>query len=150
MAKKASAIYFDPVTDPKAVSMTKQSFREEADINVIMKRAERTGVIGDPLAVYDKGVYGDFSDGADFLTIQNRVLAMNEYFMTLPGEVRAKFNHDPAVMIDFVSNPANLAESVKLGLVSKDKIPQPVMSDKTAVLEPKVDKPADPPAAGGN
>ena len=47
--------------DPKSVSMTRQSFAKDADINTIMARYPNGGV---PLDAFMQGtpVFGDFSD----------------------------------------------------------------------------------------
>ena len=36
--------------------------------------------------------------------------------MTMPADVRARFNNDPALFVDFCSDEANLDEMRKLGL----------------------------------
>lgn len=118
---KAPMFYdqYNPPGHPGTVndepSMTKQEFKEECDINRIMSRYIQTGELPPAVAV---GSYGDFSDAVDFMTAQNIIKTAEAQFMALPGEVRARFNNDPAQMLDFVHNKDNADEARKLGLLN--------------------------------
>lgn len=107
----------------KDKSMTQQSFAEEVDVNNIVARAVKTGMLGDPLAIGRReAVFGDFSDVDSFHTSLNRVIAAQNAFMELPADVRARFNNDPGQLIAFLSDEANRDEAVKLGLVVKKEV----------------------------
>lgn len=99
-------------------SRTKQSQADEADINKILERFERTGflpvanALGGPQARF-----GDFSDGLDYVEAQNRVAAARQAFEALPARVRERFRNDPAELVEFLGDSNNLDEAVKLGLV---------------------------------
>lgn len=95
-------------------SLTKQEFKDECDINVIMKRYEKDGF----LAHFNKyqGQYGDFLDAPEFHEAQNKVLVATEMFMSLPAAIRSRFDNDPGAFLDFVGDPANGKELVELGL----------------------------------
>lgn len=95
-------------------SATKQSFKDECDINVIMKRYEQSGVLqhlarGEPQ-------YVDASS-LDYQASMELVVAAREQFMALPSRVRERFQNDPAQMLAFVEDRANLDEARELGLV---------------------------------
>lgn len=109
----------DVVFDPKSEagrSKVKAAFAGECDINVIMRRAIKSGVM--PVDVLDREpVFGDFSDIGDFHAVQNRLIACQESFLTLPADVRERFDNDPAKLLAFVSDVANKDEAVKLGLI---------------------------------
>lgn len=95
-------------------AVVQQSFKDECDINVIVKRFGLTGELpGD----FRAPVSGDFTGISDFQTAMNAVLAAESSFMQIPAEIRARFNNDPARLIDFVSNGENRAEALKLGLL---------------------------------
>lgn len=98
-------------------SLAKQAFRDECDINNIMKRFERDGV----LAHYNtyQGDYGDFTDCPEYHDAQNKVLAANEMFLTLPGAIRERFGNDPGRFLGFVADPKNVDEMIALGLAKK-------------------------------
>ncbi len=86
---------------------TKQSFKDETDIEKIMARADVTGTISH-LAKFE-GVYADFSD-FDFHK-QNTMLARGaEIFAELPAEIRKEFRQDPAEFFEYVNDPKNVDE----------------------------------------
>lgn len=129
-----------------AQSRTKQSFAKETNINNIVKKFSKTGVLP---AVVGTAMYGDFSDVADYQTQCNRVNSVAAFFKSLPAEVRAKFNHSPVNMLEFVNDPANVQEAVELGLLPKEMLPAnpptPHFSNLNLTADPAKD-PASPPA----
>ena len=112
------------VDDPESprFSRTQVSFKEECDINNIMKRFERTGML-DHLNQY-QGRYGDFLEvPQSYHDAVNQVIAANEMFMTIPAKVRAMFNNDPGEFLAFVENPENADRLVELGLARRSSPP---------------------------
>jgi len=106
----------------KSVSRTKQSFKKDADINFIVSKAVRTGLLMDPVqAAARKQIFGDFASAPDFLTMQNRVASVTSAFEALPAEVRNRFNNSASELISFMADPANAEEAVSLGLAPKPK-----------------------------
>ncbi len=83
---------------------TKQSFRDETDINKILQRAQKTGTVSH-LAKHE-AVYGDFSD-FDFFELEIKLTKGREIFDDLPSEIRTEFSNSPAKFFDFVNNPKN-------------------------------------------
>ena len=110
-------------------SKTVQSGKEEADINVIVKRFGITGVVPTNVRV---PLYGDFTEIGDFREAQNAILLANASFMAMPAEVRLRFDNDPQAFLEFCSNPANLDEMRKLGLA----VPAPVVDPPAPVVPP--------------
>lgn len=105
----------DDPDDVLYFARTQQHFKEECDVNLIMKRFERTGVL-DHLSQFE-GKYGDFLDvPQDYHSAVNQVIAAQDMFMTLPGAVRALFENDPGKFLAFVDDPANHDRMVELGL----------------------------------
>jgi len=100
---------------------TKQSFAEESNINVIMKKYEKTGLL-DHLNTHE-GNYGNFIGYADYHSSMNAIREAGEAFMTIPAGVRAKFGNDPALFLEFVQNPDNKEEMIKMGLARPTKQP---------------------------
>lgn len=115
-------------------SLTRQSELKSADINLIMAKFEKTGVL--PPATRE-GFFADVSTVGDYRDALDRVKMADGYFLNLPPKIRAKFENDPAVFLDFVSDPANLPEIEELGLIVKEgeKVPPP---------EPSAAKPGSP------
>lgn len=95
---------------------TKQSFKAECDINNIMKRYEKTGII-EHVAKRPPN-YGDFSDVTDYQASVNKVMEAQEGFMRLPSKVRSRFQNDPGQFLEFMNNPINIEEMISLGLAT--------------------------------
>lgn len=113
--------------------MTQQQFKDECDINRIMDRYLRTGVLSDPLQQRQPGTYGDFSELGDYMEHMNKVVEAREMFEALPAKVRERFANNPANMIEFVMDSDNRAEAIKLGLLE--------VSELTDVTSPEVSSP---------
>lgn len=103
-------------------SRTKQSFKDEVDINKRIARYMRTGYLSDPLKVSQRqAFFADVTGAEDFQAMQNRVLAIRDKFMELPSELRLKFNNDPKYLLEYLSNPANMEEAIEIGLLKDTK-----------------------------
>lgn len=101
--------------DPE-LGLTQQQFKEECDINEIVRRFGLTGEIpGD----FKMPVSGDFSEAVDFQTAMNMVTSSQAEFMRLPGEIRDRFANDPQRLIRFLEDVGNREEAMKLGLVQR-------------------------------
>ncbi len=95
--------------------LTKQSFQNECDINAIMDRWTRTGVI-DHFAA-NPPTFGDFNCEQDFQDAQNSIIQANEAFDALPAKVRDRMQNDPGKLLTFLNDPANDDEARSLGLL---------------------------------
>lgn len=93
---------------------TQQHFREEVDINNIVARFQRTGMLSGASSTPLQ--YGDVSS-MDFMAMQNLVVKMKGRFMGLPSKTRNLFNNDPAQMLAFIEDPENADQARKLGLL---------------------------------
>lgn len=116
----------DPKTGElvKEPSMTKQSFKEECDINNIVRRFEATGVIDHLNMRAREGVYTDLPDPIDFQGALNVVLAAETAFGSLPADLRARFGNDAEQFLAFTADPANQEEMIKLGLAVDTRVPE--------------------------
>lgn len=104
-------------TDVSGESVTKQSFKDECDINVIMARYERSGQL--PL-VDVQMQFGDFSSGADLHAAMVATRRAEESFIqNVPADVRSRFSNDVGKFLDFALDPKNSDEMVALGLKEK-------------------------------
>lgn len=94
-------------------SLTQQQFKEEADINTIVDRFLRSGVMPTPVNMPQ---YVDYEGVFDFQSAMNVVRAADENFMRLDAKVRARFNNSPQEFLEFFANPDNTDEAIRLGL----------------------------------
>lgn len=103
-------------------SLTQQHFADSCNINKIMEKYRRTGIL--PINS-QKAVFGDCEEGFDFLTAQRQIAAAKEAFAELPAKVRRRFDNDPAALLAFLEDPTNRLEAEALGLVEKAKPTEP-------------------------
>lgn len=101
-------------------SLTKQCFKDECDINNIMKKVAKTGLVSHVSRF--KGRYGDFIDATDYRTAVDKILEAECMFESLPANIRSMFSNDPASFLEFVQNPDNILQMEELGL-TKPKEP---------------------------
>lgn len=108
-------------------SLTQQHFTKDADINEIMKRFGVTDGSILPAfnaTIMDPKYFGDFSDAVDFRTAWDNVRNAEQRFITLPASLRERFANDPVKLWDFVNDPKNTDEAVKLGLLTRAPAPE--------------------------
>jgi len=105
-------------------SLAQQHFKDECDINNILRQFNITGLLPEaPLSPR----YGDFTGIGDYHTALTQVIAAEDEFLSLPATLRARFENDPAQLIEFLDKPENLDEAISLGLVNKPvELPQVV------------------------
>jgi len=94
-------------------SLTQQQFKDESDINTIVDRFLKSGVL--PTAA-SMPQYVDYEGVFDFQSAMNVVKAADDNFMRLDAKVRARFNNSPQAFLEFFANPDNAEEAVRLGL----------------------------------
>lgn len=126
------------VTPVIGESRTKQSFKDVSNINAIMSKYDKTGIV-EHFSRY-QGSYGDFGTESDYHTCLNTVNEAHEMFMSLPASLRKRFDNDAASFLEFVGNSNNRDEAVELGLlppvVKKDLSPS-VQKDVAPSSPPK-------------
>lgn len=118
-------------------SRTQQNLKDECDVNIIMKKYQKTGVL---THVREKaGQYGDFSEVPDYKAGIERIMAADALFAELPAKIRDRFSNDPSEFIEFASNPENLDEMRTLGLAPAKQVPQPSTVEVPAAPPAKPD-----------
>lgn len=130
-----------PKDDPRARSRTKRSFKDECDIALIMERAKKGKAV--PFASRE-AFCGDFDTAQDYFEVQKKKVALDEQFMKLPAEVRARFGHDAGKLIEFLCDDANAEEAVKLGILApKELTAEQIAANKAAADKARRDALAD-------
>ncbi len=126
------AIFFDlyntrpprPKTNTPDPVHTKvqQHFAEQLEINRIMKRAVNGGSLPAPTS---PPIYGDFT----VTSLQDAYALIEKaetVFNSMESGVRARFRNNPIELVDFVQNPDNREEAIRIGLLPKPVKPEPV------------------------
>ena len=143
--------FFDLEKDP---DRAKQAFKDQCDINRILDKAKKTGVLSH-VNKYEQH-YGDFAD-FDFEEAQIKLANAKSIFYDLEANVGAEFGNKPEAFFAYVNDPANagdlankLPALVEPGLQLPDVVggrteTQPAelqTTETTTVSEPK-DTPAE-------
>lgn len=119
-------------------SMTQQNFKDECDVNNIMRKFEKTGMVSHVNSV--QGTYADYTDmPQSYHEALEQVQSAHDMFMTIPAKIRAEFNNDPGEFLAFVEDPANADKLRDMGL-AKAK-PEPVPDPPKADPEPPTPPP---------
>lgn len=112
--RKNGTIDIGSINDEK--TLTQQQFKDECDINNIIKNYSQTGV----LPVSQKvGAFLDVSNVADYQTALQTVFEAQKAFDALPSSIRSKFENDPNQLLAFIEDDKNYDEALKLGLLEK-------------------------------
>ncbi len=119
------------------VTKVEQCHRDSCNINSIMSRYHKTGLLpgrGAP------GFYGDFTNVLSYQDSCDKIMESNVRFMSLPAEVRKEFDNSPAKLLAFLENDDNRDKAIELGILSKpepsvDPDPKP---EPEPVVEPVV------------
>lgn len=101
-------------------SMTSQSMADEADINKIMARIQKGQTV---LTSVGEPFYGDVSEFGGLQEAIMKVQDAEDLFMQYPAELRSKFDNDPVKMVEFLEDPKNLDEAIKMGLAEPKPVP---------------------------
>ena len=110
-------------------SLTQQQFKEESDINTIVNRFLKSGVLPNPVNMPQ---YVDYEGVFDFQSAMNVVRQADENFMRMDANVRARFNNSPQEFLEFFGNPNNSEEAIRLGLA----LPKAVAETEVSAAEP--------------
>jgi hypothetical protein len=129
-------------TVPVGESLTVQSERDETDVNLIMQKYTKYGILPEV-----KNSQPFFSDEViqyygDYHAHVHKIRAAESYFDSLPSELREYFENSVQNLATWLSNPDNADEAVKLGLVPAPAAPAapaaPEAVDVSTPDKPKV------------
>jgi len=112
------------VTMPVGNTRAQKQFKEECDVNNIIAKYRKTGSITH-VRNAEQGVYMDLTELPSLMEAQKVVIAAATAFESVPSHIRQRFSHDPQQFIDFLSDPKNNEEAIKLGLKTKKENPPP-------------------------
>lgn len=115
-------------------SLTLQADEQNANIHFILERYQKTGAL--TAMIKENPQYGDFTQVPTYQESLNIVLKANEQFNNLDAKIRARFANDPTQFLNFVHDPNNKEELIKMGLANA-----PQTSPAIPVAEPKAEKP---------
>ncbi len=104
---------------------TEQCHRDECDINKIIAKYDRTGVLNHVNEFEAR--YEDLT-GLDYQTMLNTVANAQSMFEGLPSEIRNQFANDPAKFISFMDDENNNEQMYEMGLKTRP-VSEPIGSE---------------------
>ena len=99
--------------------MAQQQFKDECDINNIMSKYQKTGLITH--VAKHQGDYHDFTVMPDFKTAIDTIHEAEAMFMEIPANIREQFENDPGKFVEFATDDCNYDEMVRMGLIPVEK-----------------------------
>lgn len=115
-------------------SLTKQSMKAECDINNILARYAKSGLLTHLAGGTPQWL--DVSEVSDYREAIERVRSADEWFAKLPAKMRATFENDPAAFLDFASDPSNDVKMEELGLAVRPPKPKPAVNPNAPPEQP--------------
>lgn len=122
--------------------MTQQQFKDECDINRILKKFRDTGTL-----THINRNPGQFLNNVglpDFKEAHEIVLNAQNEFLNLPSDVRSRFGNSPQALIDFLADKKNDDEAVRLKLKTRPVPEKNPVVDELKALNKNLSKPKKP------
>lgn len=113
--------------------LAQQQFRDDADINTIVAKFGIAAAVPPGFQWPEADVTGVPNDYATAVRV---VEETQTAFMQLPGELRARFQNNPQMVLNWVHDDKNYEEAQKLGLL---RLPPEQTRDTTKPLQPAAD-----------
>lgn len=116
-------------------SLTQQQFAEESEINNIIRSHDRNGIIEH----INRGnaIYGDFSNITDLSDALEQIKDAQEEFLSIPSDIREKFQNDAGSFFKFASNPDNIDELRTMGLAEPQRLEAMPSNKASSPVEPQ-------------
>ncbi len=129
---------------PGGDTMTKQSEAPACDINNLMSKYEKTGILEH--VKNHPGDYVDMVGAPSYHAAMTLVAEAQSSFEELPSGVRKRFANEPALFLAFAENPSNQDEMREMGLLPKAPTPpEETEPEPPIAAEPPADPPPAPP-----
>ena len=117
---------------------TEQAHKDICDINKIIARFDRDGVI-----THVKDFEGNFGNmtGGDFQDAMNMIAKAKNLFNQLPAKIREEFDNNPAKLLSFMEDPSNRDKAIEMGIIDEmtpahlDGLGEHVTSDMVSSAE---------------
>lgn len=100
--------------DGKPKYTTEQNHKDECDINHIIAKYDKTGLLTHVTEMETR--FGDVT-GFEYREMVDTVINANRMFDELPAKVKKRFGNDTAAFLEFFDDPDNRDEAIKLGLI---------------------------------
>lgn len=107
--------------DGKPQYYTEQHHKKECDVNNIIKKYDRTGLLSHVNKI--EATYGDMT-GLDYREMLDKVMDAKNKFNELPSNIRKRFRNKPEELLRFMEDPSNREEAIRIGLIHPETPPE--------------------------
>lgn len=107
--------------DGNIVYFTEQSHKDQCDVNKIIEKYDRTGLLTHVTKIEAR--FGDVT-GVDFRRAQDIYINAQKMFDDLPAHVKKRFNQNAGELLEFMENEENRKEAIELGLIAPETPPE--------------------------
>ncbi len=127
---------------------TKQASKDECDVNLIMSKYTRTGLISHLALGMPK--FADVSELTDYRSAVDNIRSVEAFFAGLPSAVRRHFENDPALLMERMEAglSADDLKAIGLEVLEGSAKPEPeLVAPEVPPVETPPAAPVTPPAA---
>lgn len=134
-----------PVTINNEPSRTDQSQLQSTDVNHIMDLYLKSG--DERLLQKRQGQYMDLTEIPDLAQAMSQINLAQDAFLTLPSKLRKQLDNDPTKFIEWIRDPENKDEAIKLGFIKTQPTPEPLIPSQPTPPTSSKKKKENPPSA---
>lgn len=131
----------DTATYNELPSLTRQEFKDDCDINFILAKFENQQFEDIVTRNPQQPRFENFIGIPDFDESLNQIINAQNAFEELPAKLRDRFDNKPAKLLQFMQDPMNREEGIRLGLFEPEMQPEPEFIPTVRILK------EDPPKA---
>lgn len=118
--------------------LTQQHMAPATEIDSIMGRYYASGEMPRAKQLAE---YGDFDDSMDLQDMLYQLSRGQQAFSQVPSGIRAKFENNPGIFLDWIHDEANYDEAAGLGLVPARQFVEPVAPVVAAKADGIIERP---------
>lgn len=107
--------------DGNPIYFTEQAHKDRCDVNKIMRKYDKSGLI-----THVSKFEAEFGDttGIEFKSMMDKISSAQSSFNELPSAIRTRFDNEAYKLLQFMDDPNNRDEAIKLGLVRSTWTPE--------------------------
>ena len=109
-------------------TMTQQHFQDDCDINRIIERFTKTGILPEIASNFE---FADVSDVPSYQEAMHFIMDAQDQFMELPAKLRKEFDNDPGQFLAFMEDSNNYERAIELGLIERQAEAHPKSGPET-------------------
>lgn len=98
-------------------AVTKQEFKKDCDINIIMKNYRNTGELSHVREYLGWDAKDNYPSMTEYQEMHDLVLEADAAFAELPSELRTRLDNEPAKFLEWIDDPENRQEAIDMKIL---------------------------------